>query len=341
MSKRPSLTYQVTRTLGSAFNEGYGRSRHADKENAIKNGKPYDTYTKDKCYSRNTYNSTRKTSVAFANYCKEEYGVRYLEEIQPDMFSKFIERGTTYGKPYEQNTAATYYSQVKKLENAFKINTGKKVEFADKSYVQHVSENVQVKGKMPREVHNRIIKKAYENKFKNGLALDNAKAIGLRASEIPNLRMKDFKIQDGDLKSIHIDKSKGGRCRDIPAERLNEKQRETVIKVYDYFKDILGDNDRLFTNKTKSYEKLFSRLRNSITGGEEYKGCGIHSMRKEFAQDYYNREVERRMEDRELEIERYAERREKIEQDIEKKVKEELTELLGHDRLEVLKSYLE
>lgn len=341
MSKRPSLTYQVTTILKGAFDEGYGRSRHADKKNALNNNKPIDTYTKDKIYSRNTYNSTRKTCVAFANFCKEEYGVRYLQEIKPEMFEKFIERGSTSGKSYEQNTASAYYSQVKKLENAFSASAGTKVEFANKNYMQHTTENIQIKERMPSDLHDRIIEKAYEQKFENGLAFDSSRALGLRGSEITNLRKEDFKFKDGRLESVHIDRSKGGRNRDISSERLTERQIETVTKVYDHFKDMLQDHDRLFINKTRSYETAFARIRDSITGGEQYKGCGIHSMRKEFAQNYFNRELERRLEDRAADIERDPERQREIEKEIEKEVKQELTEALGHNRLEVLSSYLE
>lgn len=330
MSKRPSLTYQVTKILKGAFDEGYGRSRHADKKNALNNNKPIDTYTKNKIYSRNTYNSTRKTCVAFANFCKEEYGVRYLQEIKPEMFGKFIERGNALGKPYEENTAATYFSQIKKLENAFISSTGTKIEFANKSYVQHTTENIQVKGRMPSDLHDRIIEKAYEQKIETGLAFDTARALGLRVSEITNLRKEDFKFKYGRLESVHIDRSKGGRNRDIVLERLSKKQIETVSRVYDHFKDRLADHDRLFINKTKSYEMAFSRTRDSITGGD-YKGCGIHSLRKEFAQEYFNRELERRIEEQGKDNFK----------EIEREVKQELTELLGHNRLEVLCSYLE
>jgi integrase len=341
MSKRPSLTYQVTTVLGVAFNEGYGRSRHADKRNALNNNKPIDTYTKDKIYSRNTYNSTRKTCVSFTNFCKEEYGVRYLQDIKPEMFEKFIERGSIFGKAYEENTAAAYFSQVKKLENAFSTSTGMKAEFANKDYMKHTDENVQVKGRMPSDIHDRIIEKAYEQKFETGLAFDVARSLGLRASEISNLRKEDFKFKDEKLESVHIHRSKGGRNRDIESKRLSESQIETVTKVYEHFKDKLQDHDRLFINKPASYETAFARTRDSITGDDKYKGSGIHSMRKEFAQDYFNRELKRMFEDRAADIEKEPERKREIENDIEKEVKKELTEVLGHDRLEVLKSYLE
>ena len=336
MSKRPSITYQVTTVLREAFEEGHGRSRHADKKNALNNRKPIDTYTKDKIYSRNTYNSTKKTCVAYANFCKEEYGIRYLQEIKPEMFDRFIERGSVLGKSYEQNTAAAYFSQTKKLENAFNSLTGGNVKFADKSYKQYVVENVQVKERMPSELHDRIIEKAYEQKIENGLALDSSRALGLRVSEITNLRKEDFKFKDRELQSVHIHRSKGGRKRDILAKGLSEGKIEKILKVYDYFKDKLQDHDRLFTNRASSYETVFRRIRDSIPGGEQYKGCGIHSMRKEFAQEYFDRELEKRLRERKSDIERILETQKKIEIEI----KEELTELLGHSRIEVLKSYL-
>lgn len=342
MSKRSSLTYQVTQLLSNSYSEGFGRSRHADKKNALANEMPIDTYTKDKIYSQNTYNSTRKTCVSFANFCKVEYGVRYLEQIKPEMFTKFIESGSDSGRKYEANTAATYYSQVKKLEIAFNTRNSTKSEFADKSYKKNITENIQVKIKMPREIHDKIIEKAYHSKTENGLAYETARAIGIRALEITRLRMKDFKFKDGKLESIHINRSKGGRNRDIIIRELNNRQLESILKVYNYFKNRIGENDRLFINKVQSYETTFSRIRDSVSEKKNYSGCGIHSMRKEFAQDYYNREIERRTYQRLVETERETPSRQReIEKEIEKEVKEDLTQILGHNRVDVLSSYLE
>ena len=341
MSKRASLTYQVTQILSNSFRDGFGRSRHADKRNALENNMNIDAYTKDKIYSQNTYNSTRKTCVAFANFCKENYGVRYLEEIKSDMFSKFIERGNINEKKYEANTAATYYSQVKKLESAFNKEKNTKTEFADNSYKEYITENIQIKLRMLEEIHNKIIEKAYESKETNGLAFHSALSLALRGCEITNLRKEDFKFKNGKLESVHIHRSKGGRNRDVLSKDLTEEQIKIVLRVYDYFKDKLQDHDRLFINKTASYETAFKRIRDIITQDKSYNGCGIHSLRKEFVQKYFNREIEKRTSKRAQEIEKEPLRQADIKREIELEVKKDLTRILGHNRLEVLANYLD
>lgn len=319
MSKRPSVVFQVNEVLRKAFHEGFGRSRHADKHNAMYNKKQYDTYTKNKIYSQKTYKATNKTCVAFVKHCRQKYGIKYLFEINPEMFKSFIQKGDfKNGKPYDPKTAATYFSQVSKMQNAYNTINGFKSIFADKSYKDFVGTSEQKKIQMPREIHDKIIEKAYENKYTNGLAFDTARALGLRVTEITNLRKEDFKFNNNELLQVHIHRSKGGKSRNIKAESLTEKQINTVLNTYDYFKNILSEHDRFFINKSDSYEKTFSRIRDSLT--EDYTYCGIHSMRKEFANDYYDRRIEEGVE--------------------EIQVEKELTEILGHNRTEVLNSYL-
>lgn len=131
--------------------------------------------------------------------------------------------------------------------------------------------------------------------------------------------MKDFRFyKDGQLKSVYIHCSKGGRHRTIHAAQLADRQRQTAANVYDYFKTHKNKNDRLFINKSGSYQRAFERIRNDISDG--YKYCSIHSMRKEFAKDYFNREMRKG--------------RKLVE------VKQELTQLLGHNRIDVLRHYL-
>lgn len=97
-----------------------------------------------------------------------------------------------------------------------------------------------------------------------------------------------------------------------------DEQIQVVNKVYSYFQDKRNENERLFVNKADSYRQAFANARNVVTG--DYKQCSIHSLRKEFANDYYNREI--------------AKNRPKMQ------VRQELTQLLGHNRVDILKAYL-
>ncbi|WP_461207648.1 hypothetical protein [Clostridium sp. DL1XJH146] len=321
MSKRESVVFQATKVLKIAYEKGYKRSRHADKRNALNNNLSQDEYTKDKIYSQKTYNATKKTCVAFTKYCRAEFGIRYLDEITPGMFKSFIRKGNfKNGKAYDAKTAATYASQVAKLQNVYSKQINKETVFVDTSYKEVIAENsIQKREQMPRDIHDKIINNAYQSKYENGLAFDTSRALGLRVREITNLRKEDFKInEDEKIKEIHIHRSKGGRSRNIEALNLTTDQRKVVEKIYNYFKSKTSSHDRFFTNKADSYSKTFSRIRNKIT--DKYTHCGIHSMRKEFAKDYYSREIEKGR--NELEV------------------RKELTKILGHNRLEVLESYL-
>lgn len=320
VSKRESIVFQANHVLRVAYHDGFGRSKHADKNNAMNNGKRADEYTKDKVYSQNTFKSTNKTSIAFVKHCREEYGVRYLEEIKPEMFKSFIAKGDfKTGDPYDPKTAGTYAAEVTKLQNAYNTQNETNLKFVDDSYKECVGAKEQKKIQMPREVHDKIIVKAYETQPMNGKAFDMARSIGLRVSEITNLRKEDFKFKNGKLEEVHIHRSKGGRKRDIDAKKLTHEQIKKIEMIYKSCTANLSDHDRLFTNKTQSYEKAFTRLRDLVTNGK-YTHCGIHSMRKEFANDYFNRET--------------AKGRDEME------VKHELTEMLGHNRLEVLEDYI-
>lgn len=97
-----------------------------------------------------------------------------------------------------------------------------------------------------------------------------------------------------------------------------DEQIQVVNKVYSYFQDKRNENERFFINKADSYRQAFTNAKNTVTS--EFKQCSIHSLRKEFANDYYRRELAKNKNERE--------------------VKQELTQLLGHNRLEILKAYL-
>jgi integrase len=247
-------------------------------------------------------------------YCKYNFKVKNLIDLKPEYFTRFIAESG-----YGAETAETYKWAVQKLQHGYNsINTSDVRWIAD-SYKQAARQDVKRrKIQMPRDIHDSIIQEAYKRKYENGLAFDIARALGLRVSEITNLRMCDFTFDGEQLKHIRIFKSKGGRTREIGTEYLSNSQLEAVSRTYAYFKALKSPMERLFICKTDSYMKAFSTARNAVTG--DYTHCGVHSLRKEFANDFYNREIAKGKPDR--------------------LVRQELTQLLGHGRLDVLKHYL-
>jgi integrase len=307
MKKRQSLIYQAKTILTAQFNLGFGRSKHADKQyNANENV----------IYSRNTYKSALQKACTFLKFCKEQLGVRDLAELREDYFTWFV-----YSKGYARNTAAAYKWAVTRLQNGYNAANKTAFRWCNDEYRRFSAAKTEKRRQqMPRELHDKLIAEAYEQSYANGLALDLARALGLRVSEITNLRVGDFRFsQSGRLKAVYIHASKGGRNRVIPAACLSAAQISTVCNVCQHFQDKRGNGDRLFENKTNSYTKAFAKARDIVT--KEYTQCGVHSLRKEFANDFYNREM--------LKNSRTA-----------KEIKRELTELLGHSRLDVLRYYI-
>ncbi|WP_371375286.1 tyrosine-type recombinase/integrase [Sporomusa aerivorans] len=236
-----------------------------------------------------------------------------MNEIKPEYFTGFIK-----SNGYSKQTANAYKSAIQKLQDAYNEKNQGKFNWFEEIKKLKLS-TTKSKLQMPREIHDEIIAKAYERKYETGLAFDIARNLGLRVSEITNLRMNDFWFdKHGRLVTVYIYGSKGGRHRKIQDVQLTEKQIVTVVKAYEHFKKIRGRYDRLFINKAGSYQTAFERIRGSLTDG--YKYCGFHSMRKEFSKDFYAREVAK---GRSI-----------------KDVKKEITQLLGHNRLTVLNSYL-
>jgi len=320
--KIPSLVYETTQVLKKACK--FGTSKNSDKHNAKNNKLKYDTYTKNNIYSKKEYKCMKKTCVAFVKFCRSNYKVRFLNQIKSYMFTEFIKRGHYKTEiKYNSRTAATYFAEVKKLENIYNAKNNTNIKFCDKDYKKFITEENKKKIQMPREVHDKIIKRCYETNYENGLAFDLARAAGLRVSEITNLRKKDFHFnKNGKFHGIKIFRSKGGRTRYIESKSFSEKQIKVINSVYNYFNNKITDGERLFKSKSDSYIQSFRRARNFVTNyNEKYEFCGVHSMRKEFANDYYDRETKEKGRD-------------------ELEVKQNLTKILGHNRTEVLNSYL-
>jgi len=362
MSKRgtstPSPAYQVSETLKTAFGKGFGRGRHEDKRNAQNEGKHYTHYTKDKLYSGKTYKTDVQKCTTVMRFAKAEFGVKYIKDLKPEHFNAFVQRGmiTKPGEPYSKATAESYHAAVQKLQDCYNSQNGTNFVFADRSYIEHVVKKESQRYRMPSEIHDKIIAKAYQQdeggRSDNGRAFDMARVTGLRVDEIPNLRMRDFRIgKDGKIKEVVIHRSKGGKTTvkefqgkgksyKLSFNKFTLQQQEKIQNLYEHYKDKgLKDMDRLFPNRAKSYQQVYYRYREEIAPGQ-YNQCNIHSMRREWGQEFYEREMQRRIEERQQEMGNNYCLTEKDYTNIEKGVREDLTELFNHHDPNTMLSYL-
>jgi len=363
MSKRgtstPSPAYQVSETLKAALGKGIGRGRHEDKRNAQREGKHYTYYTKDKLYSWNNYKTDVQKCITVMRYAKSEYGIKYIKDLKPEHFNAFVQRGmiTKPGEPYSKATAESYAAAIQKLQDSYNALNKTNLTFLDRGYIDHVIIKAPQRYRMPSEVHDKIIAKAYKQdergRSDNGRAFDMARAAGLRVSEITRLRMRDFRTgKDGKIKEVVIHRSKGGKTTvkefqgkgksyKLSFNKFTPEQQEKIQILYEHYKDKgLKDMDKPFPNRPESYEQAFYRYRDEIAPGQ-YTQCGIHSMRREWGQEFYEREMQRRIEERQQEMGNNYCLTEKDYTNIEKGVREDLTELFGHHDPNTILCYLD
>lgn len=141
----------------------------------------------------------------FLHYCKVNFGVRNLCDIKSEYFIQFISDNN-----YKEETAKGYKWAVQKLQNGYNTVYSTNYVWATNIYKENVNKQaIKDRVQMSVGIHNIIIKNAYMSKCTNGLAFDIARALGLRVSEITNLRMNDFKFdKNNNLKEIYIYRSK-------------------------------------------------------------------------------------------------------------------------------------
>jgi hypothetical protein len=363
MSKRgtstPSPAYQVSETLRAALGKGIGRGRHEDKRNAQREGKHYTYYTKDKLYSWNNYKTDVQKCITVMRYAKTEFGVKYIKDLKPEHFNAFVQKGMIKnpGEPYSKRTAESYAAAIQKLQDSYNALNNTNLTFLDRNYMEHVVIKEQQRHRMPSDIHDKIIAKAYQQdergRSDNGRAFEMARAVGLRDIEIPNLRMRDFRTgKDGKIKEVVIHRSKGGKTTvkefegkgksyNMAINKFTPQQQEKIQTLYNHYKDKgLKDMDKLFPNRAKSYQQAFYRYREEIAPGQ-YNQCNIHSMRREWGQEFYEREMQRRIEERQQEMGNNYCLTEKDYTKIEKGVREDLTELYGHHDPNTILCYLD
>ena len=280
------------------MSKGIGTSKRKDRNSQFK------------IYSYKTRKSVINKCYTFIKYVKEKYKIRYLNELKKEYLQEFLEV-----KNYPKKTAESYKQAVLKLQKGYNYQNNTNLDFAN--IITNNQEKPKKKIMMSESIHDDIIKRAYQGKYENGLAFELSRYLGLRASEITSLRMKDFYISKNDLKGLYIHKSKGGRSRYLPVEKMSSKAKQILLKAYSFF-EYLNLNERLFINKTESYQTTFRRIRNKITQNK-YNYANIHSLRKEFAKNFFIKELVNNS---------------------TTKAKYSTTKMLGHNRICVLKNYV-
>lgn len=240
-----NLKRQIYITLGKM--KATGESRHAAKEKAKQEGKERDFYTKDKIYSEVTYNT-------YVQYCQRLR--EYAEERNPNIHSLDELKG--YVVPFINEkidkglsawSVSSYMAGFNKL-----FQTTKEDYKGLKDYKRNVDDITKNRGE-------RKLKYNPAN-YRNELLF--SRCLGLRASELRSLDIKDIIISNDRIEKVIVRQGKGGRYREVRFYGNDDEEKQIIQDIRE--------------KEAKDYKKAFP----SFT--QELK---VHRERQEYAKRVY------------------------------------------------------
>lgn len=260
-----NIEYQMTSKL--EFTEGL--QKHSFK---IENGPGMS----DKIFSWSERNNLKDVCKNFAKFLKDYHpDVKKLSQVTQMHGVEFL------CKKAETCTSSTLKSYSIALEKLGKIFS--------KAYKSVNADQWKVNPPIMEKTKLRSIafeRKDFEKIMKNSndclsrRALDVCGRLGLRVSEVTNLRVKDI---DEKRMTLHIHRSKGGLSRDIP---LTKKDLD-MLKEYARGK---AADQRLIPVTNNAVER-YLRGQNKLNGFTKYAKAktGVHAIRKMVAQERYDK----------------------------------------------------
>ena len=319
------------------FNEGKTKSKHIIFQ---ENYKKYERRESHLIHSYSTYQSYKTTAAKFADFMKEEYGIKYekdfVELSAEELYvcvDRYFEKQKEAG--LAQNTLERHISALNKILPP--INPQIKEYFTPEN----------------RACWRDGVPAATCDRYNRpDVIVENLKKIDETSAAIAEL-MRLTGARVGDIKKLQVDeknqrvfipRSKGGRDRFVYFDRFKEE----FEKVREY-KEIV---DRALQ------EKKFSEIRENQYYENLKKACrqahepyhGAHAFRYEFAQSLYKKISTWKQEEQEEFYRRILEDRkiseDKIEEAMEKAREKDavavaiVSEALGHSRLDISMEYL-
>ncbi|WP_195973103.1 tyrosine-type recombinase/integrase [Clostridium thermobutyricum] len=263
-SRIRSMRQQLINAIDKNFKPGM--DKHSIKNEVGSNN--------TRIYSYSDRRNLVKFTSNFSNWIKENHGeVRLATQIKSEHVQEFL---NLKAKTCSKATIEQYVSKSNKMQNLINAtyNSHNKLNLTIPDTGKDIYRNKQ----MTLE-HYKILQK---NMSGNGLkALECAKNFGLRVDEISNLRKGDINL---DKKIVRVINGKGGRDRDVYLK--TKEQLGVAIKLYN---SRLALTERVVPIKSDSINRALNRAMQKIKLKDEYEKTGIHSIRKLYAQQEYDR----------------------------------------------------
>ena len=282
MGKTKSLGYQIH----SALNEI--NLQDADKRTEVFNrinGTCYDKVgkrefkklgqNKEYIFSRRTAENITEKSKTFINYIKENYNVKFVKDITPEMVKSFLDSRDTNS----QKTITAYKNML------YKVNTAIQLKFGCKGFYNETISNYKldkentVKTNSKRLYSDTEIKQILNVDSKYSNELKFMSVLGCRVHELCNIKVKDF-----DLKNLTVYiEGKGGRPSNRPILPCEIPFIKELIKCK-------GQDEKVFNvplNEKKTRSIIGSEIRRITKSLDLPISSKCHEFRKYAAQNYF------------------------------------------------------
>lgn len=263
-----NLKYQFKTCIDKNFKPGM--DKHADKKNKVEKNKKIYGYTDRKNLIDFTAN--------FANFMKENYtDIKLVKDIKSEHAQNFLNEKA---KTCTEATLEQYTSKLNKMCNLINLTYKmSNLKFDIATPASNSSKQI-IRNKQITKEHYELVK---ENIRGNGLkALELSRAFGLRVSEITKLQKRDIDLNNNLVKVID---GKGGRDRDVPISTT--KQFEVANRILNSVK---GNRFQSIVPITPNGINMsFTRALEKVDLKDEYNGNKIHSVRKLYAQETFNK----------------------------------------------------
>ena len=263
-----NLKYQLKNCVDKNFKPGM--DKHSDKKNKVEKNK--------KIYGYSDRKNLIDFTANFANFMKINYSnVKMVKDINSEHAQSFLNEKS---KMCTRATLEQYTSKLNKMCNLVNLTyKGSNLKFDIATPVSN-SGNQIIRDKQITKEHYELVK---ENIRGNGLkGIELSRAFGLRVSEITKLQKRDIDLKNN---IVRVKDGKGGRDRSIPIS--TPKQLEVAQRMLN---SVRGDEFQAIVPVTDNAVNMaFTRALEKVNLKEEYNGNKIHSVRKLYAQETFDR----------------------------------------------------
>lgn len=231
--------------------------------------------TKEFIFSRRTAENVVEKSKTFSKFLKENYNIKYVKEITPEMAKAFLDSRNTNS----QKTITAYKNMLYKLDVAIRLKFGCKGFYDETISNYNLDKENIVKTNSKRLYSDNEIKQILNVDSKYSKELKFMSVVGCRVHELCSVKVKNFDLKN---MTVYIE-GKGGRPSNRPILPTEINFIKELIKGK-------GQDEKVFNvplNEKKTRSLIGSEIRRITKSLDLPISSKCHEFRKYAAQNYF------------------------------------------------------